>query len=114
MIRLKNLREVWELYNIDPDDNQSSAGENAQELLDLIAEKGESILGRFLVITCAGEWTYGSKTAETFEEAKNRSYADADNPTWAESPLAIHDLDTGVKMVPKWSSMLWEESALEG
>jgi hypothetical protein len=102
--RIEAYRKVLEEFYIDPEDIRYSGGEDAAEYLS-----GERPIERFCVVTVSGEFGYAYALDASLENAKERAMLNITDDCFAETPVAIIDLDTGKQFVPKWSTVQWEE-----
>ena len=72
---------------------------------DVVLEDGEEI-PRWLAITAAGESRYGT-VHHSLTLAKDRAVPHAEDNIFAESPIAIVDLDTGRVRAPAFYRVAW-------
>lgn len=93
-------RAVLEDHCIDPDDNRTSAGEDAKANLEA------SEMGRYCLVTC-GEVCHYAYPIETFEYAKEKAFENVEDDIYPELPVCIVDLDTGEKWRADWKSVPW-------
>ena len=102
--RLAAFRSVIDAAGIDPTDTSYSGGEDAASYLN-----NETPIKRFCVLTRSGDFDYAYANSDTIEEAKEWAMINVADDCFAETPVAIIDLDTGARIVPLWSTTQWEE-----
>jgi len=90
-------RKVIEAFGIDPEDVSNSGCEDAASYLN-----DETPIKRFCVVTQSGEWNYAYANSETLNDAKEWAMMNITDPEFAETPVAIIDLDAGTRLAPRW------------
>lgn len=71
---------------------------------------GDFSVGRFVSHTCSGELHY-LYPCSTLADAKERTHRYVGDTIYAESPVAVHDLDTGDTHRPKLDTPWIKEGA---
>lgn len=104
--RLKAYRAVLEEFSIDPAEGTHTGAEDAAERIEG-HESGEEPLNRYCVVKFSGDLSYSYPNYDNLEEAKAFATEDTADTLFAESPVAIIDLDTGERIVPQWESLQW-------
>jgi hypothetical protein len=98
--RLSRLREVIREHGIVTDTPGVSSTDDLAPYLS-----GDEPIRRWCAVTQGGEFTYAYPECKSEDEARSLAECNAADSVWAESPVAIVDLDTGDEQRP--AGVVW-------
>ena len=102
MTRAERFTKLIESYGHEPDDYDAGEEEDPRIYLD-----GTETLERFCCVTAHGEKTFFLPAFDAPAVAMARAVEYATDNIWAETPVAVVDLDTGREWKPMWETLDW-------
>lgn len=116
MTRSERLEKLCEEFYLDPTSKRSTGDEDAGfYFLPEDDEESKPIRPWVAVTTMGGEGAhfYVYADFDTFGEAQRGAVENCGDGIFDEYPVAIVNLDTGERRLPRWGSLQWRKVAVE-
>lgn len=104
--RERRLRDLGIRWSLEIGGNSNSADEDFTEYF----VSPRQPIRRYAAITTAGDFVYIKADYPNLNEAKEAALANVNDNIYAETPLAVVDLDTGRTYQPDFSTIVWRQS----
>lgn len=104
--RLEAFKALLQRYGATPDIYDAGEEEDPRPYLS-----GEKPCQRFVCVTMHAEKPFFLPRFDDAETARARAMEYATDDIFAETPVAVVDLDTGKVSVPRWDTLKWGAEA---